>query len=165
MNKEKLGWDKGIKNISIFLELFLIILLIICVITKQDLEVLVVMSALCLLEIALLMYLICYGIYVYEDHIIIKGIFSFKKYEFKSIIIKEEVSIRVLDLENKEILRIANFLDPKSKINKAYSKYCKTNNVKHINYNNKITYNTYVKNFSLHFEGEEMLPPSELSLD
>lgn len=88
MKKEKLEWDKGIKNISIYLEIFLIILLIICIITKQDLGVLVVMSALCLLEITLVLYFIFYSIYVYEDHIIIKSIFSFKKYEFNSIIIK-----------------------------------------------------------------------------
>lgn len=149
MIKEKLGWDKRIKNISIFLELFLIILLILCIITKQDSEVLVVMSTLCLLEMSLVMYLNFYTIHVYEDHIIIKSLFSSKKYEFKSIIIKEEVSIRILDLENKEIRRIANFLDPKSKIDKAYSRYCKTNNIKHINCNCKITYNTYIKNFSI----------------
>ena len=76
MIKEKLGWDKRIKNISIFLELFLIILLILCIITKQDSEVLVVMSTLCLLEMPLVMYLNFYTIHVYEDYIIIKSLFS-----------------------------------------------------------------------------------------
>lgn len=146
---EKIGWNKEYKNISFFLEIFLIAILIICLTTRQNLEVLIVIGSLSFFGMFLFLYLNIYCINIYNDKLIIKSIFTIKKYEFKSIIVESGISVRILSLDRKEILRIPNFIDPESKIDKAYIKYCKVNNIKHINNNNKITYNLYIKYFAV----------------
>lgn len=149
MIKEKLEWDIKLKIISLALTSFFFILTIISIITKQDIAVIIVIGILNLLGLVLSIYLLVYKICVYEDKIKLVSIFKIKEYYYNSIILKSDVSIMISDINGKELLRIASFLDPKSIIRKWYNSYCKKNNLKYNLINKKMKYNFYVKNFSI----------------
>ena len=149
MLKDKLGWDKSLKKLSVVLSISMLILIIICIFTQQELGVLIVLGILLIVSIVLILYLHIYGIYVYEDKIELKSIFAHKTLYFDKVIIEENMSTRIFNLQHKEILRLARFLDPKSSITKAYYKYRHKNKIEYINTNNDVTCNYYVRNFSI----------------
>lgn len=149
MLKEKIEWDNGLKKYSLFLSLITFILLIICFATKQSQGALICITIMLLIIIFLTLYLYIFSIFVFEDKIEIKSIFGSKKYEFSDVIIKEEKCVRIFNKDYKELIRIANFMDPNSLIYKTYKKYINDKKIKHIFTNNKIKYNYYIRNISL----------------
>ena len=146
---DELKWNKNLKIISLTLFISMLIMVGVCILTKQDLEGIITLAVFTVLYLILVLYLFLYKIYVYEDKIEFKSIFGNKTLYFDKVIIEESMSIRIFNLEHKEILRLAGFLDPKSSITKAYYKYRHKNKIEYINTNNDVTCNYYVRNFSI----------------
>lgn len=144
----KTGWHNSLKVLSIFFTIFWFILLIAALVTEQQTEGIVVFGIIFTLCLILMLYLTIYSIKVYDERIEIKSIFGYKKYDFEKVIIIFDESIRIKNLEHKELARISYLLDPNDLIYHSYVKYCKTNHRKEKS-NNKIRYNFYVRNFCI----------------
>ena len=145
---KQITWDKTLFKISFILLISYIFLCLLCIITKQTIDVIVILLLILLIILYFIIYLHRFNIKIYKDKIIIQNIFKKKTYLFNEVVVcLENSNIVIKTKQFRYIKGISHYIEGSFDIYYNYIEYNKTNKIEE--FNNTISYNNILNKFSI----------------